>query len=152
MTPGSYELLLYKDESVDTAKTLLGLCEDATPELTKDNLGVLLSFLKRASKGLLIHEDDDKDIQPCASQPNLWELYPLTDDRLERAYSGEPAAEPFTVVVLHAHKKEIGGNKEEIRAWQNSEMKIAQQLFDFGRTRRWGHDPVAAARKALGHN
>lgn len=149
MQAGAYDLKFYRDDQCDVAATLKGFCARETKTLTDDARGYLLAFLRRMAAGQLVHEDDDKDLVPCASQPDIWELYPFGDDVLVRAYHGEPTRYAGVLVITHSHEKWVGGTSDEIKNAQNAEMAIAQQRFDDGMDSMWGNDPVQAARRDI---
>lgn len=106
--------------------------------------GTINAQYQALARGRLPADDEDRQLKPVVSQPDMWEVtFPHRDLELLRSYHGEPEdGQAPDVVVVHVHLKKVDGlRSSEVLADQNQHMKEAQGRYESGTGCRWGYHP-----------
>jgi hypothetical protein len=111
-----------------------------------DQKGQVFAVLRLAARGDLPTGNDIKDeIEPCRTQPMLWELkWKRPRSKAEfRLYHAEPAGGGPDFVALRFHVKSLAGSQSQIDAAQDQEMQVAADRYECAAAveDRWGHQP-----------
>lgn len=120
-----------------------------------DQVAMIYATLRAAARGELPTGDDLKDeLEPCRTQPTLWELKWKRKQKAVvefRMYHAEPDEGRPDFVGLHFHAKVTSGTDAQIERAQDGAMQIAADRYECEEAvqARWGHAPDGCPRCVL---
>ena len=125
-----------ENEQTKLALTAILALPEAQQELV---IGEILALRERAEMGLIpFGDEDDPDLKPIRSDPDVYELRWRFGSLLLRQYHAEPPELSNALVDLHFHRKDVSSNDDAtISDLQDIEISQAQLRYDGGRSRLW---------------